>query len=189
MGEKEGDQMAPVAAKKSAGLKSKGNKVMQFADKAQALAGNIRKDLGNRFDGAGDEAKARAAKLAVMLIKLQQSTFDKALKMLSQVQARGDKLVKKHVEDAAWLPAEGKEVIKEWSRTLNDGRAEFQKAVDKSYDLLSTYFQRVQKSAKPAAKKTAALVKKSPIGKKKPAAKKKVVAKRKTSTNSTMHTK
>jgi hypothetical protein len=180
--------MAPVAAaRKSVSKKSKGNKVMQFADRAQVLAGNLRKDLGKRIDGAGGDAKTKAAKLAVMLIKLQQSTFDKALKMLSQVQERGDKLVKKHVEDAAWLPAEGKEAVKEWSRTLNDGRAEFQKAVDKSYDLIRTYFERIQKSGKPAAKKAAAPVKKSPVGKKKPAVKKRVVARQKTS-DSTMAT-
>jgi hypothetical protein len=177
MAQREGDHMAPVAAKKSAAKKSKGNAVTQIADKAQALAGNLRKDLGKRIDGAGGDAKIKAAKLAVMLIKLQRSAFDKAFKLLSQVQERGDKLVKNHVEDASWLPAEGKEVVKEWSRTLNDGRAEFQKTVDKSYDLLGTYFERIQKSGKPAARKAAAPVKKSPAGKKKPATKKSAAAK------------
>jgi polyhydroxyalkanoate synthesis regulator phasin len=183
--EEEGDHMAPVAAKKSASKKSKENGLMKIADRVQSLTENLRKDLSKRVGGAGNEAKARTAKLAVMLIKLQRSTFDKAFKILSQVQERGDKLIKEHVEEGAWLPAEGKEVVKEWSRTLNDGRAEFQKTADKSYDLIRAYFERIQK-AKPAARKAAASTTKGPA-RKKPAAKKAKVAKHKAAHETMRH--
>lgn len=143
--------MAPVAGKKNTGKTAKGNGAAKSASKARSLTENLRKDLGKRIDGAGNEAKAQTAKLAVMLIKFQRSTFDKAIKVLSQVQKRGDKLVNQYAHESSWLPAEGKQAVKEWSRTLDHGRAEFQKTVDKSYDLVRMYFERVQKTAKPAA--------------------------------------
>jgi len=159
--------MASVAAaKKSFGKKAKKSPVMKIADSAQSMAKSLRKDLSNRIDGAGSEAKMRAAKLAIIFINLQHSTFDRTFKLLSRVQKSGDKLVKDHVEEAVWLPEEGKEVVKEWSRTLNEGRVEFQKTVDKSYELLRTYFERVQKSGKPAVRKAAAPQKKASSNKK-----------------------
>jgi len=172
--------MASVATKKTAAKKSKGNGMMHLADKVQSMAENLRKDLRKQIDGAGTGAKVRTAKLAVTMVKLQRSTFDRAFKILSQVQKRSDKLLKDHIEDASWMPAEGSEVVKEWSRTLNDGRAEFQKTVDKSYDLLRAYFERLEKSAKPISKRANASAKKRPAGKKKTTAKRATTPKHKT---------
>jgi hypothetical protein len=172
--------MASVATKKSAAKKSKGNGMMQLADKVQSVAENLRKDLRKQINGVGKGAKVRSAKLAVTMIKLQRTTFDRAFKILSQVQKRSDKLIKDHVEEASWMPAEGSEVVKEWSRTLNDGRAEFQKTVDKSYDLLRTYFERIEKSGKAVSKRANAAGKKISTGKKKTTTKRTATAKHKT---------
>lgn len=138
-----------TASKVSKASKEKG--LSQIGDSIQSLMGSLRKEFSKRVNGP--RAKMHTAEFAVTMIKLQQAAFDKALEVVTRVQKRSEKMVKDHVDEASWLPAEGKEIIKEWSRTLSDGRREFQKAVDKSYDLLRSYFERLQKEQKAAAEK------------------------------------
>jgi hypothetical protein len=154
--------------------------------KVLSMADDVLKELNKRVEGAGISAKQHSAGAAVTLIDLQRSAFDRALNVLGQVQKQGDKLLKEHVEEASWMPAEGKDIIKEWNRTLNDGRGEFQKTVDKSCDLLRTLFDRVEKKqqilakqrdvkSNETAKAAGGAPKKAPV-KKKRAAKKKVTS-------------
>lgn len=170
--------MAPASEskKETASKKSEKKGGLHIADTVQSLADSVRKELNKRIGGSGRKAKTRGADLAVTLIKLQRSAFDKAFKIVTRVQEGADKVVKEHVEDASWLPGEGKDIVKEWSRTLSDGRAEFQKTVDKSYDLLRGYFERVKKEQKSAGKKTSVPRSKVP-SKKKTAARKAVASK------------
>ncbi len=157
-------------------------------DKAQSMADNAWKELNNRVEDVGVTTKQRSAGAAVTLIKLQRSAFNGTLNLLAQVQKRGDTLLKERVEEASWMPAEGKEIIKEWNRTLNDGRVEFQKTVDKSYDLLRVLFERVEKKnqilakqrvakSSGAAKAASGAPKQAPV-KRKPAAKKSAAKKK-----------
>ena len=163
---------APVSKKGAASKESSKKKaVMQMADKIQALAESLRKELNKRMDGGGRAAKMHSAEFAMKLVKFQRSTFDKAFKIVTRVQERADKMIMDHIDDAEWMPDEGKAIAKEWSRTIGDGRAEFQKAVDKSYDLLNDYFGRLKKAQKAigkkpvAAKPAMAMKKKAPVKK------------------------
>ncbi len=159
--------------KSSAGGKTSAKKGgYGIADKIRSLTGDVRKNVSKRIEKPGRAAKVQTAELAVSLVKLQRSAFDKVLKVATKVQERADKAVKDRVQEAEWMPNEGKDIVKEWSRTLEDGRAEFQKTVDKSYDLLRGYFERVAKEQKTSGKKSPAAEVKAPV-KKKPAAKKK----------------
>ena len=165
-------QAKKVAAGKKSAAKKSG---FRIGDTIQSLTEKVRKELSKRIKIPRGKAKARTVDFAIAVIKLQQSAFDSTFKLLTRVQERGDRLVKDHVEEAAWLPGEGRDIVKEWSRTLNDGRAEFQKTVDKSYDLLRDYFERVRKEQKGAPKTAAAS---AVAAKKKPAAKKKAAPKK-----------
>lgn len=163
-------------AKKQKEAVTKGAK--KLTDGVQSMADNAWTELNKRVEGAGNSAKVRSAGLAIALIKVQRSAFDRTLKLLAQVQKQSDKLLKDHVEEAAWMPAEGRDIIKEWNRTLNDGRAEFQKTVDKSYDLLRMLFERVEKKAKQRTAKTSGSAKAAIAPKKKAPARKKSVVKK-----------
>lgn len=142
--------------------------------------------LIQRAEGTVDHTVLRAMKLALTVIDFQKTTFDNTFKLLQQLQEQSEKMVQELVKHAAWMPPEGKALVDEWVRTLRGGRSEFKKSVDKSFDLITDYFERVQKEAKkkpapkkrPAAKKKAA-AKKKPAAKKKAAPKKKPAAKKK----------
>lgn len=145
---------------------------------ARKIADSLWNEVNERVAGTGNAAAARSAGLAAAAVKLQRTALDRAFKALAEVQHQGDGFLKDHVENKEWLPPEGKEIIDEWSRTLNDGRIQFKKTVDKSYDLLHTLFERVEKKHQKSAAKAAPKPSKQAPAAKKPAAKKAPAAKK-----------
>jgi hypothetical protein len=157
----------------SGGKKSKGAGGLQIREALESLTGKLRTQFNAQAGKAGGKAKVQTAELAVKLARVQRAALAKGFKVLAQVQERGEKAIKDHLDDATWLPGEGKDIVREWSRTLNDGRDEFRKTVDKSYELLGSYLERVEKEQKKGAAKAKPAVKKPQAAKKKVAAKKK----------------
>jgi hypothetical protein len=106
-------------------------------------------------------------------VDFQKTTFDNMYKAIAQVQEKSENAVSGMLHDAGWLPGEGKAVVKEWVHLLRSSRADFNKTVGKSFDLITEYLKRVEKNkhAAPAKKKKAA-PKKAAAAKKAPAKKK-----------------
>jgi len=113
-----------------------------------------------------DAGRERTAQMALSVIELQRKTFDATLNGIGKLQDQTGKMLHKVAQSAAWVPDEGKQVVDEWNRATHRGRQDFQKTMEKSFDLLTHYFQRVKKG-QPAKKHTA---KKRAPAKKKPAA-------------------
>lgn len=158
------------------------SRVKKLADNVQATAEKLRENVKGRIQDSGSTAKARGVDLAISLVKLQRTASDQAFKALAGLQVQGDKLVRQHIQEADWMPPEGKDIVKEWSRMLNEGRAEFCKTLDKSFGLLSDGLERVRKeqaavSKKPVAAKSAGGARKKSAPRKKKASVKKEAAK------------
>lgn len=164
-------------------------------EKVSAQAEKLMEKISNRAEDAAASTGRQACKLVLSVIDFQKTTFDNTFKIISQLQEQSEKMVGSMVTESSWVPSEGKGVVKEWIKMLQSGRNEFRKTVDKSFDLLTDYFERVQKSgaleagaAKKSAKKAApkkaaakkAAAKKAPAKKapaKKAAPKRKAAAK------------
>ena len=116
-----------------------------------------------------DAGRERTAQMALSVIELQRKTFDGTIKGVGKLQDQTGKMLHKIAQSASWVPDEGKQVVDEWNKATHRGREEFQKTMDKSFDLLSHYFERVKKGAPAAAAKKPA-AKKRAAAKKKPAA-------------------
>ncbi len=154
------------------------------------LADDIGKEFGRRMDDSYDKSRKLAVKGMLKVLKLQRNTLDKTFDLVAKVQKRSEDMVEKRLSNASWMPEEGRGVLDEWTATLRQGREDFQKAIDKSNDLMTSFLKRVEKgktgpkkvtekktdAAKPAAKKIAA---KKKTAAKKPAAKKKSAPKKK----------
>ncbi|HNR30552.1 MAG TPA: hypothetical protein PKI11_06660 [Candidatus Hydrogenedentes bacterium] len=169
-----------MAKQKSAVAKTidKTPKIVKDAvDKITDRAEKLKETISKRAEDAATGTQRRATKVMLSVIDFQKTTFDNTFKIIGQVQEQSEKAIQNLIEDASWLPKEGKAIIKEWIRMLRVGRSDFQKTVDKSFDLVTDYFERVVKAEeapKPVvAKKSTA--KKRPA-KKKSAAKKKAGA-------------
>ena len=129
-------------------------------------ANKVKKEVSDRTEEARARARRQALKTAQSAVKLQKQAFDKAFKLIAQVQNRSEKVIKQNVDGADWLPKEGKAIVDEWVKALHGGRARFQETVDKSFGLVNQFLTRVE--AEPAPKAPA---KKAPAKKKKAAKK------------------
>lgn len=148
-------------------------------DRTEAL----RKEFDRRVEETAEQTQSRAARLALSVVDLQKTTYDHTFKAIARVQEKSENAVSKVLHDAKWLPGEGKAVVKEWVHLLKTSRNDFNKTVDKSFDLITDYLKRVEaeahKAHKSAAKKKKASAKAKAPAKKKVVAKKKAASKKK----------
>jgi len=169
---------ATKTAKKGAAHSSEESRMQKIADSIQSAAEKLRDRVSNSVHDSGTAAKVRSVDVSIALIKMQRSMFDRSFKVLARLQKYSDKLVKKHIQGADWMPSEGKDIVKEWSGMLDEGRVEFQKTVDKSYDLLKGCLERVRKEQLASGKKAPVSKSSAPLKAKK-VTKTKVTAKKK----------
>ncbi len=121
-------------------------------------------------DRTREAGSKRAADMALRTIALQRKAFNGAIRGLGTLQDQTGKVLHRFSQSAAWVPDEGKQVVDEWNKATKRGRDDFQKTMEKSFDLLEHYFERV-KAGGPAPKKKT-------VAKRKAATKKKAAAKK-----------
>ena len=161
-----------AVSKKSAAKKTGVRKLKAATKKATAKGKRKTKSLVKRTrdrlkSARGTSTRRRVAQLAVSIIDFQKATFDNTVDVIGKVQEQTGKSLHNLLKDASWMPGEGKEVVDEWIGSVRKSRKDFKRTMDKSFDLLVKYFERVksEEGKKPAKKKKA----------KKKAAKKKAV--------------
>lgn len=119
-----------------------------------------------------DAGRQPAAQFAISAVEYQRKAMHNALKGIGKLQDQTGKLVLKMAQGATWMPDEGRQVVDEWNKATQRGREDFEKTMNKSFDLLSAYFERVKKGQ--TGKKTVA--RKRAPAKRKPATKAKAAA-------------
>ena len=85
--------------------------------------------------------------LAKQTIDFNKATFDNSFSMMVMIQEQMEKTVSLFLDQAAWLPDEGKKLVTEWVSSYKKGCAEFKNTVDESYKKVDSYFTS-QKDAK-----------------------------------------
>jgi uncharacterized coiled-coil DUF342 family protein len=79
-------------------------------------------------------------KMAKQMIDFNKATFDNSFSSMVLLQEQSEKMVKAFLDQATWLPEEGKKVLNEWVTAYKKGREEFKKMVDESYKKVDDYF-------------------------------------------------
>ncbi len=157
----------------TAGIEDTVSLMNSSIDKVIKRTEDLRDQLEQSAEDTADQTVRRAAKLALAVVEFQKTTFDSSFKVIGKLHDQSSKAISGLLLDAPWLPREGKQVVKEWTRMLHEGRKEFESTVDKSFDLITELLDRVQAGKPTGAKKKAAA--KKPVAKKalakKPAAK------------------
>jgi hypothetical protein len=93
-------------------------------------------------------------KIARQLIEFHKTTFDNTFNSLTVLQEQAEKMVSVFLEQATWLPSEGKEAIKDWVDIYKKGRIDFKIAADKNYAKVEEYFAANQTESKAKTSKT-----------------------------------
>ncbi len=86
-----------------------------------------------------------SGKFAKQMIDFYKSTFDNSFNAMVMLQEQTEKAMKTAMEQATWLPAEGKKVVDEWVKAYKQGREEFKKVVDENFKKVDDFFSQSAK--------------------------------------------
>ena len=78
---------------------------------------------------------------AKQMLDFNRSTFDNTFGTMCQLQEESEKMMNTWVEQATWIPGEGKKAIADMSAILRKGCQEFKKIVDENFGRAEAYFE------------------------------------------------
>lgn len=85
-------------------------------------------------------------KLVKQMVDFNKATFDNSFSAMVLMQEQTEKMVSAFLEQATWLPGEGRQVLNEWVASYKKGREEFKKSIDASFQKVETYFSETTKT-------------------------------------------
>jgi hypothetical protein len=74
------------------------------------------------------------------MIDFNKAIFDNSFKAMVMVQEQTEKTVNTILEQATWLPEEGKKAIKDWASACKKGTEDFKKIVDDNFKKVEDFF-------------------------------------------------
>ncbi len=81
-------------------------------------------------------------KMFKQMIDFQKSTFDNSFNAMATLQEQGEKMTRAFLDQAHWLPGEGKKAINDWIETYKTGRQSFKKTVEDNFSKVEEFFDK-----------------------------------------------
>jgi hypothetical protein len=78
--------------------------------------------------------------LLKQMIEFNQATFSNTFKAMTMLQDQFERVAQTALDQANWLPEEGRKAIENWVEAFKTGQTEFKKYVDESYKKVESYF-------------------------------------------------
>ena len=79
-------------------------------------------------------------KLTKQMIDFNKASFDNSFNAMVLLQEQAEKMVNTFMEQATWLPGEGRKALNEWVETVKKGREDFKKVLDQGFGKVEDYF-------------------------------------------------
>ena len=86
-------------------------------------------------------------KMLKQMIDFNKASFDNTFTAMVLLQEQTEKMVNAFMEQATWLPGEGKKALNEWVETVKKGREDFKKVVDQGFGKVEDYFAEAGKKS------------------------------------------
>jgi hypothetical protein len=80
------------------------------------------------------------------MLDFNKSAFDNSFNAMLTIQEQNEKMFNTFMEQATWIPDEGKKLIQEWINAYKKGCEDFKKTADDNYGKVVDYFKKAQKS-------------------------------------------
>ena len=74
------------------------------------------------------------------MIDFNKATFDNTFNAQVTLQQQTEKMVNTFLEQATWLPEEGKKVISDWVQAYKKGCEDFKRLVDENFKRVDDFF-------------------------------------------------
>ena len=78
--------------------------------------------------------------MLTQMIEFNKSSFENSFNAMAMMQDQMEKMTATFMNQATWLPEEGKKAIKDWIDAFKKGRVDFKKTVDDSFKKVEGYF-------------------------------------------------
>jgi hypothetical protein len=91
-------------------------------------------------------------KMLKEMIDFNKTTYDNSYKAMALLQEQMENTMSTFLDQAAWIPEEGKRVIIEWLETYQKGREDFRKLVDENFKRVEAFFADTEKTQKQKSK-------------------------------------
>ncbi len=86
------------------------------------------------------------------MVDFNKATFDNSFSAMGMVQEQAERMLNMSLEQATWLPEEGKKAIDEWIKAYKKGREDFKKTVDENFAKVEAFFAGTEKGTKTKTK-------------------------------------
>ena len=78
--------------------------------------------------------------IAQQMIQFNKTAFDNTFNAMTMASEQNEKMVGTFLQQATWLPEEGRKAIENWMQTYNKGCEDFKKQVDDNYQKVEEFF-------------------------------------------------
>ena len=82
------------------------------------------------------------------MLEFNKTAFDNSFMAMLTIQEQNAKMVNTFLEQATWMPEEGKKVIRNWVDTYRKGCEDFKKGMDDNFKRVESFFTGAEKSEK-----------------------------------------
>jgi hypothetical protein len=89
---------------------------------------------------------------AKQMIDFHKASFNNSFSAMVMMQEQTERMVTMSMDQATWLPEEGKRVISDWLKAYKKGRDDFKKIVDDNFEKLDALFPEEGKAEKAKVK-------------------------------------
>jgi hypothetical protein len=74
------------------------------------------------------------------LLEFNKASFDNSFNAIAMLQEQAEKAAQMMLEQASWIPAEGRSAINNWVNGYKKGRTDFKKSMDDNSQKVEAFF-------------------------------------------------
>jgi len=78
------------------------------------------------------------------MLDFNKTAYDNSFSAMLTIQEQNAKMVNTFLEQAAWMPEEGKKLIRDWVGTYKKGCEDFKKTADENYRKVDEFFAKTK---------------------------------------------
>lgn len=78
--------------------------------------------------------------IAKQMIQFNKTAFDNTFNAMTVLQEQTEKMMATYLDQAPWIPADGKKAIGDWVKAYKKGREDFKTAAEDNYKKVEDFF-------------------------------------------------
>jgi hypothetical protein len=75
------------------------------------------------------------------MLEFNKASFDNSFNAITMLQEQAEKAAQIMLEQASWIPAEGRSAINDWVNGYKKGRTDFKKSMDENFHKVEALFK------------------------------------------------